>query len=173
MVDTRTREKLNQEIAAKLDALAESHPNGVGRLDLRQEDRELRVELCRVEALACEVNSVQLIYHATSANVPTDWEQVASELVSVVTYLEEPLVVLEVDEDRVQIRSRAAQRDAGDGVRQYLEVLLTGNRITLYRYEKRPQRQRQQVPAVVTRNQLNRLAGDLLCRLLSGDLAAQ
>jgi hypothetical protein len=79
------------------------------------------------------------------------------------TYLLEPISLLETDTESVSIQMRSSPPQVGDDGRSYYELLVRrGGEVTLRRYHKAPGQPRQVVPANVTREVLARLADDFV-----------
>ena len=102
---------------------------------------------------------------------PTSWpapsldelKAISETLTGKLTYLLEPIGVVEADADRcsVQLRSNPPQKGE-DGTSYYELMVRRGGDITLSRYSKKPGQLRQIVPAHVTREVLGRLADDFM-----------
>jgi hypothetical protein len=134
---------------------------GSGKVQLSCGDETLLLELDQVDALSV---ALRVFTFSTSRLEPLLTPQltaVADQLAQQLTYLLEPLRVVEIDgaAGAVQMRSNVPQRKAQR--RCYYEVLVTRGGITLVRYEKTPGEPRAVVPALLTREVLLRLTGDI------------
>lgn len=88
---------------------------------------------------------------------------VAQQLTEKITYLLEPICPVEADAEAcvVQLRSTKPQQD--DASLAYYELLVrTGGSISLHRYEKPKGGLRREVAMQLTKEVVNRLAGDFL-----------
>ena len=137
--------------------------SGRGLLQVDVESGRIEADLLTVDAIGC---SFQTLGYSTDklAGLPLDDLKAISEsLVSRLTYLLEPIGVVEVDQDRaaVQLRSNPPQQGE-DGTSYYELMVRRGGDITLSRYQKKPGQMRQIVPANITREVLQRLAEDFV-----------
>jgi len=136
---------------------------GRGLLQVQTVDGRVEADLVAVDAIGC---SFQTLAYTTDklAGASLDQLKVVSEsLTAKLTYLLEPIGVVEADSDRcsVQLRSNPPQKN-DDGTTYYELMVRKGGDITLSRYSKKSGQLRQIVPAQVTREVLGRLADDFL-----------
>lgn len=145
------------------DALAALPPFAAGRevVELADGPRRLRCELGGLDTLGCSVEQLAVAADRLSAASVDQLRNISSELTRKLTYLLEPVALLEVDADRcsVQMRSSPPQKD-DDGTRYYELLVERGGQVSLCRYQKQPGQPRCRVPAQLTREVLLRLAGD-------------
>lgn len=136
---------------------------GTGRLECAHGNGKLTADVLAVDAIGCAVTSVM---YATpklaAASVPL-LTKLSQELTKRLTYLLEPIGVIETDLDSatVQLRSSPPQKD-DDGTQYYELLVRRGGDFTLVRWQKLPGRIRQQIPANLTREVLGRLASDFV-----------
>jgi len=136
---------------------------GRGLLQVQTVDGRVEADLVAVDAIGC---SFQTLAYTTDklAGASLDQLKVVSEsLTAKLTYLLEPIGVVEADSDRcsVQLRSNPPQKN-DDGTTYYELMVRKGGDITLSRYSKKSGQLRQIVPAQVTREVLGRLADDFI-----------
>ena len=90
-------------------------------------------------------------------------ETIAASLAKRLTYLLEPISLLETDAESVSIQMRSNPPQVGDDGRSYYELLVRrGGEVTLRRYHKAAGQPRQVIAAHVTREVLARLADDFV-----------
>jgi hypothetical protein len=136
---------------------------GRGLLQVQAPEGSVEADLVAVDAIGC---SFQTLAYSTATLAHASLEQlkaVSQTLTSKLTYLLEPIGVVEADADRcsVQLRSNPPQKN-DDGTSYYELMVRRGGDITLSRYSKKPGALRQIVPANVTREVLGRLADDFI-----------
>ncbi len=144
-----------------VQSLAQPHSPG-SVLEVRAGGERLWLGVEQSEPLA--VSFTQLGYESpklASAKVE-QLRSIANDLVQRVTYLLEPLTLVEIDHDSavVQLRSATPERDAES--RAYYEILVKRSGVTLERYRKEPGAMRSAISATVTREVLKRLAADFV-----------
>ena len=139
---------------------------GRGLLQVQTVEGRVEADLVAVDAIGC---SFQTLAYSTDklAGATLDQLRTISQLLTEkLTYLLEPIGVVEADSDRcsVQLRSNPPQKN-DDGTTYYELMVRKGGDITLSRYSKKPGQLRQIVPAQVTREVLGRLADDFLAAI--------
>jgi hypothetical protein len=144
-----------------VQSLAQPHLSG-SVLEVRAGGERLWLGIEQTEPLA--VSFTQLGFESSkllSAKVER-LRSIANDLVQGVTYLLEPLTLVEIDHDSavVQLRSATPERD-GEG-RTYYEILVKRSGVTLERYRKEPGAMRTAISATVTREVLKHLAADFV-----------
>ena len=88
---------------------------------------------------------------------------ISQKLTEKLTYLLEPIGLVEADADRCSIQLRSSPPQKGEDETSYYELMVRrGGDITLSRYSKKSGQLRQIVPANVTREVLARLADDFI-----------
>lgn len=152
---------LNDQLRAAFGALS---PFSAGQevLDLTDGDRRLRCELSALDTVGCAVDGLTVSTGRLAQATVEQLKRISDDLGRRLTYLLEPVALLEVDADRcsLQMRSNPPQKD-DDGTRYYELLVERGGQVGLCRYQKQPGQPRQRVSALVTREVLLRLAGDL------------
>lgn len=121
----------------------------------------LEGELAGVESLACALWRLRATSPRLASLDATQLADLSRRLAGQLTYLLEPIRLVEVDGDAgyAQLRSQPPRREPD--ATSYYELLVTRDAIELRRYEKRRGASRQAVTAHVTREVLHRLATDL------------
>ena len=123
----------------------------------------LEADLLAVDAIGC---SFQTLAYSTDKLADASLDQLKSisqALTEKLTYLLEPIGLVEADADRCSIQLRSNPPQKGDDGTSYYELMVRrGGDITLSRYSKKPGQLRQIVPAHVTREVLGRLAEDFV-----------
>ena len=156
---------LSQKIAAAVDADA-------GRDDrkptpFRVENDQGRLTLSVIRASAIGIESDRLEFVAPNSAEPLDAADLkpwADRIAARVTYLMEPLVVLEIDRQELKAELRSQTPTPRDGRRSYYELILSRDgsagleRVSF----KESDRKRETVPFQLTREVLERLVDDLV-----------
>ena len=155
------REQLNQQ----LDAINQSDTlhHDPAAITIRSQSDHVLCELSAVGSVGCAV--VRLVLESASlAERSLDAvRKTADTLASRLSYLLEPIAVIEIDpeENSVQMRSDPPHRE--DNVRTYYELLVGARgQLTLQRFRKEPNQPRQVIPAEFTREVLVRLVTDFV-----------
>lgn len=150
---------IKQDIALELQRLA---PTG-GELEVRTSTGRIVGQLDVVDAVGCSF--ARFDYQSTNlANATVDsLKALSNKIQQRLTYLMEPISLLETDAESVSIQMRSSPPQVGDDGRSYYELLVRrGGEVTLRRYHKAAGQPRQIVPAHVTREVLGRLAEDFV-----------
>ena len=93
---------------------------------------------------------------------PSDVSRQAQEAVRRLTYLQEPLAVIETDAHRGRSILRSSTPRKTDGGPEYNEAVLDGGEsITIKRFRAEPGARRRQVPSNLSRDTLRRIVDDL------------
>jgi hypothetical protein len=137
--------------------------SGRGLLQVDCDGGRVEADLMAVDAIGC---SFQTLAYSTEklAAAPLDQlKEISQALTSKLTYLLEPIGVVEADADRCSVQLRSSPPQKGEDSTSYYELMVRrGGDITLSRYTKKSGQLRQIVPAHVTREVLCRLAGDFV-----------
>lgn len=150
---------IKQDIALELQRLA---PAG-GELEVRTPTGRLVGQLETVDTVGAAFTRFD--YQSTNlANATIDnLKDLSTKLQQRLTYLLEPISLLETDSESVSVQMRSNPPQVGDDGRSYYELLLRrGGEVTLRRYHKAPGQPRQVIPANVTREVLARLGEDFV-----------
>ena len=150
-------------VNTKLDALAAQDGSGPFVLSVAGALGTLHAQLRVVDQLACSFDQME---YQSDRLADADMEQmkaVSDDLVSRMTYLLEPLGVLELDEESASIQLRSVPPSKEDGTIRYYELVVQrGGSIKLERYERpKDSHDRVTIPAEVTRDVFQRLASDM------------
>jgi hypothetical protein len=139
---------------------------GQGLLKVEQSGARIEADLLVVDAVGCAFQTLGLTTDRLAGVSLDALKSVSEALTRRLTYLLEPIGLIEADADRcaVQLRSRPPHKSE-DGTCYYELMVRRGGDITLSRYCQRPGQMRQIVPAQVTREVLARLADDFLAVL--------
>ena len=150
---------IKQDIALELQRL---FPVG-GELEVRTPSGRILGQLESVDNIG--VSFTRFDYQSNSlANATVDsLKLLSAKIQQRLTYLLEPISLLETDSESVSIQMRSNPPQVGDDGRSYYELLVRrGGEVTLRRYHKAAGHPRQVVPAQVTREVLGRLGDDFV-----------
>ena len=136
---------------------------GRGLLQIDSSEGRVEADLLAVDAIGC---SFQTLGYSTAKLAGASLNQLKSisqALTEKLTYLLEPIGLVEADADRCSVQLRSSPPQKGDDGTSYYELMVRrGGDITLSRYSKKPGQLRQIIPAHVTREVLGRLADDFV-----------
>jgi hypothetical protein len=137
--------------------------SGRGLLQVQTADGRVEADLVAVDAIGCSFQtlgfSTDKLAHASLERL----KEVSQSLTSRLTYLLEPIGLVEADADRCSVQLRSSPPQKGEDGTSYYELMVRkGGDITLSRYSKQSGQFRQIVPANVTREVLGRLADDFI-----------
>ena len=136
---------------------------GRGLLQVDSDAGRVEADLLAVDAIGC---SFQTLGYSTSQLADAtldDLKQISMDLTAKLTYLLEPIGLVEADADRCSVQLRSNPPQKGEDGTSYYELLVRrGGDISLSRYQKRPGQMREIVPAHITREVLGRLADDFV-----------
>jgi len=137
--------------------------SGRGLLQVDVAQGRIEADLLAVDAIGC---AFQTLGYTTPRLAGASLEQlrtISQSLTSKLTYLLEPIGLVEADADRCAVQLRSSPPQKGEDGTSYYELLVRrGGDISLSRYGKKPGQMRQIVPAQVTREVLGRLADDFV-----------
>jgi hypothetical protein len=155
-------EVLEPSIREQLNELAMENHCGAGSVVKSVGRAEIQCRMASVDRLACEVELVSVSHPRMSSLSAEQLQAIADHLAEQLSYLEERLIVLEVDSalSSVQMRSRTPQVSADS--RSYFEVQVAKHGVNLQRYCKKSTERRERVAAVLTREVFSRLCIDLV-----------
>ena len=157
---------LSRRIADALDDLAAT--GGATSGSVVAEAPPHRLELTIRTASPIGVEADRLDFKARPEDAPDlvlgDLQAWADRLTARVTYLMEPLVLVEADAEGTTVELRSQKPTPRDGHRSYYEVLLDrGGRLRLHRVRvENSDRRRSEAPFQLSREVLERLADDLV-----------
>lgn len=140
-------------------------------ISVEGDPERLDCHLLVVERLACQVLSVSLEvptpYSSPAPPDPPDLggraslRQRAQRLESAISYLEEPLQLVEFDSQTGHVMLRSAPPRRLGAQRLYFELVAGPRRIQLQRWTVQTATPRAAIPATLTRETLDRLVADL------------
>jgi hypothetical protein len=137
--------------------------SGKGLLQVDLATGRIETDLLAVDAIGC---SFQTLAYSTDKLAGASLEQlkeISGGLTAKLTYLLEPLGLIEADSDRCSVQLRSNPPQKGDDGTTYYELLVRrGGDLTLSRYRKQPGALREIISANVTREVLSRLADDFV-----------
>ena len=136
---------------------------GRGLLQVQTVEGRVEADLVAVDAIGCSFQTLAYTTDKLAGITLEELKTISQSLTDKLTYLLEPIGVVEADSDRcsVQLRSNPPQKN-DDGTTYYELMVRRGGDITLSRYSKKSGQLRQIIPAQVTREVLGRLADDFL-----------
>lgn len=136
---------------------------GGGTLAVDVPTGRLTAEIAAVDAIGCSTSLVTFSTPKLAGATVQDLKKLSDELSRRLSYLMEPISLIEADAElaTVQMRSNPPQRD-DDGTRYFELLVHRGGDLSLVRYQKLPGQPRQATPAHFTREVFSRLAGDLV-----------
>jgi hypothetical protein len=135
--------------------------SGRGLLQVDCDTGRIEADLVAVDAIGCSFQTLGLSTSKLSGAELGRLKDISQKLTEKLTYLLEPIGLVEADADRCSIQLRSSPPKKGEDETSYYELMVRrGGDITLSRYSKKSGQLRQIVPANVTREVLVRLADD-------------
>jgi hypothetical protein len=142
--------------------------SGRGLLQVDVPDGRVEADLVAVDAIGCSFQTLALSTSKLAAASLDELKAVSQTLTSKLTYLLEPIGLVEADADRCSIQLRSNPPQKGEDGTSYYELMVRrGGDITLSRYSKTSGQLRRIIPANVTREVLARLADDFVAAVSS------
>lgn len=137
--------------------------SGRGLLQVDCEAGRVEADLVAVEPIGCTFQTLGLSTAKLANSSLDELKAISDGLIGRLTYLLEPIGIVEADADRCSVQLRSNPPKKGEDETSYYELMVRrGGDITLSRYGKKPGQLRQIIPAHVTREVLGRLADDFL-----------
>ncbi len=137
--------------------------SGRGLLQVDCEVGRVEADLVAVDGIGCSFQTLGLSTSKLAGAGLDELKEISQKLTEKLTYLLEPIGLVEADADRCSIQLRSSPPQKGEDATSYYELMVRrGGDITLSRYSKRSGQLRQIVPANVTREVLGRLADDFI-----------
>ena len=137
--------------------------SGRGLLQVDCPSGRIEADLLAVDAIGCSFQTLAYSTPQLASSTLEELKEISQTLTARLTYLLEPIGVVEADRDRCSVQLRSSPPQKGDDGTNYYELMIRrGGDITLSRYSKQPGQLRRIVPAQVTREVLSRLADDFL-----------
>jgi hypothetical protein len=135
-------------------------------LGVSEGDRNLTCDLVTRDSLAVAFQTLRLATSELAGAAAVELERIGSVLAGRLTYLLEPIRPIELDADACVVQMRSSPPKQDDDGHSYFELVVRrGGELSLCRYRKQPGQAREQIPANVTREVLQRLVGDF-CAVL-------
>ena len=136
---------------------------GRGLLQIDCATGRVEADLIAVDAIGCAFQTLAYSSDKLATASLDELKAISQSLTSKLTYLLEPIGLVEADADRCSVQLRSNPPQKGDDGTSYYELMVRrGGDITLSRYSKKSGQLRQIVPANVTREVLGRLADDFV-----------
>ena len=137
--------------------------SGKGLLQVDTDNGRIEADLLAVDAIGCSFLTLAYSTDQLASSSLDELKKISESLIGRLTYLLEPIGVVEVDRDRAAVQLRSSPPQKGDDGTSYYELMVRrGGDVTLSRYQKKPGQIREIVPANVTREVLQRLAEDFV-----------
>jgi hypothetical protein len=135
--------------------------SGRGLMQVDAGGGRVEADLVAVDAIGCAFQTLAFSTDKLSGATLEELKEVSEALTARLTYLLEPIGLVEADADRCAVQLRSNPPQKGEEGNSYYELMVRrGGDISLSRYQKKPGQMRQIVPAHVTREVLERLAED-------------
>ena len=122
----------------------------------------LRVELLALDSIGCSFESIQFESDSLRTRTTEQLRQLADDLAKRVTYLLEPIRTIEVDAKQETVQMRSDKPNRSEEGKSYYEVVAQPGVLLLCRFLKPAGEPRRRIPAMVTRETIMRLVGDLV-----------
>lgn len=136
---------------------------GRGLLQVQTADGRVEADLVAVDVIGCSFQTLAYTTDKLASASLDELKSISRALTAKLTYLLEPIGLVEADADRCSVQLRSSPPQKGDDGTSYYELMVRkGGDVTLSRYSKKPGQLRQIVPAHLTREVLGRLADDFL-----------
>jgi hypothetical protein len=136
---------------------------GRGLLTVDLPTGRVEADLLAVDAIGCSFQTLAYSTDKLAGASLDELKEISQSLTATLTYLLDPIGLIEADADRCAVQLRSNPPQKGDDGTSYYELLVRrGGDISLSRYSKKPGQLRQIVPAHVTREVLGRLADDFV-----------
>jgi hypothetical protein len=137
--------------------------SGRGLLQVDCDAGRVEADLVAVDCIGCAFQTLGLSTSKLADMSLDDLKNISDALISRLTYLLEPIGIVEADADRCSVQMRSNPPKKGEDETSYYELMVRrGGDITLSRYSKKSGQLRQIIPAQVTREVLTRLAEDFI-----------
>jgi hypothetical protein len=137
--------------------------SGKGLLQVDVDSGRIEADLLAVDAIGCSFQTLGYTTDKLAAATLDELKEISETLTGRLTYLLEPIGLVEVDRDRAAVQLRSNPPQKGDDGTSYYELMVRrGGDVTLSRYQKKSGQMRQIVPANITREVLQRLAEDFV-----------
>lgn len=118
-------------------------------------------DMAGVDGLGCAVDQFAFRTGQLSGASLEKLKKIGEDLSRRVTYLLEPIAIIELDAEGVTVQLRSSPPSQDGGVTTYYELNINQDGLTLRRYQAQPGQPRQATPAHFTHEALRRLARDI------------
>ena len=156
------KQRLELALNEQLNELGDANHCGAGSIVKSVGRSEVRARITSVDRLACECELISVTDPRLGSLETQELRNIADQLSQQLLYLEEQLIVLEIDSVAAEAQLRSENPHVEGVARKYFEVNVGKLGITLQRYEKLPNQRRQAVAATFTRSVFCRVCIDLL-----------
>jgi len=137
--------------------------SGRGLLQVDSEAGRVEADLLAVDAIGCSFQTLGYSTGKLANSTLEELKTISQNLTAKLTYLLEPIGMVEADADSCSVQLRSSPPQKGEDETSYYELMVRrGGDITLSRYSKKTGQLRQIIPAHVTREVLGRLADDFI-----------
>jgi hypothetical protein len=137
--------------------------SGKGLLQVDLPGGRVEADLVAVDAIGCSFQTLAYSTDKLAGASLEDLKRISEALTAKLTYLLEPMGLVEADADRCSVQLRSNPPQKGDDGTTYYELMVRkGGDLTLSRYRKQPGVLREIITANVTREVLARLADDFV-----------
>ena len=137
--------------------------SGKGLVQVDCEVGRIEADLLAVDVIGCSFQTLGLSSAKLANATLGELKTISDGLIRRLTYLLEPIGLVEADADRCSVQMRSSPPKRGEDETSYYELMVRkGGDITLSRYGKKAGQLRQIVPAHVTREVFARLADDFV-----------
>ena len=134
---------------------------GPQMLTVDTEAGRLECQMAALDSIGCEFDRLALVPDRLAARFAEELKRLGETLASRLTYLLEPIGVVEFDPEGCVVQLRSIPPHKDDDKSSYYELLARrGGQLSLSRYEKAPRVPRRVTSTSVTREVFCRLAGD-------------
>jgi hypothetical protein len=137
--------------------------SGRGLLQADCQAGRIEADLVAVDGIGCSFQTLGLSTSKLADASLDELKSISQALTEKLTYLLEPIGLVEADADRCAVQLRSSPPKKDEEATSYYELMVRrGGDITLSRYSKKSGQLRQVIPAHVTREVLARLADDFV-----------
>jgi len=132
-----------------------------GTLQVSTDDGEVQCTLSEVSPLAANLDKLNYYSERIGGASVEQLESLGRGLCERVTYLMEPLALVEIDGEAQSVQARSTPPQHDESSVRYFELSVSAQRgLSLQRFEAPRRSPRTAIPAAMTRETLERLVGD-------------
>lgn len=153
--------RLTEELQTRFAETDVEQLQAQGALVASNESGRLTCQFADCEKIACEVSQLRLESQHLSNLDTAQAKELAGQLVERLTYLLEPLSIVEADELVQTVQVRSTNPCQSDGTRAYYELLVEPGVVSFGRYRKSANSPREATPCSLTREVILRISHDL------------